>query len=318
MRRWGIFSIIHWGCSLAILISACQIQPNVSQQFIETPRLSTTTINEQNIDGVQSTQTATATLTPMPGVVDWQEAPIVPESLSERSQEIFAQGQTMGRDANVFSKVGDCGGSTDWFLGPFDNGPSDYRLGDYQYLQEVIDYFQGSFGRSSQAVRNGFNAAAILSPIRANHQACEAGENPLACEFRINNPSIALIMVGTNDVPHVDKFEDRLRQIIEYTIDQGILPVLASKPDNLEGDHSINRIIYSLAQEYEVPFWNVWRSLQDLPNGGLQPDGAHVTFAPNYFDNSVNMQSGWPHRNLTALQVLDFLRQQLDQPQALD
>ena len=54
-------------------------------------------------------------------------------------------------------------------------------------------------------------------------------------------------MVGTNDVYHVDKFEGRLRQIIEHTIDLGILPVLASKPDNLEGDHSINRIIYQLA-----------------------------------------------------------------------
>lgn len=238
---------------------------------------------------------------------------MIPESLSDRAREIYATGLEMGRNPQAFSKVGDCGGTPSWFLGPFDIGPSDYRLGKYQYLDGVIAYFQGSYGRDSLAVRDGFNAAAILSPIRANHKLCEASETPLACEFRINNPSIALIMVGTNDVYHVDKFEGRLRQIIEYSIEQGILPVLASKPDNLEGDHSINRIIYALALEYGIPYWNVWRALQDLPDGGLQEDGAHVTFAGNYFDNPQAMQAGWPHRNLTALQVLDFLRRELEE-----
>ena len=251
-----------------------------------------------------------------PGPNDWQTAPVIPETLSDRAREIFTEGLALGHNLQVFSKVGDCGGTPSWFLGPFDVGPSDYQLGEYQDLQEVINYFQGSFGRESLAVRDGFNAAAILSPIRANHQLCKAGETPLACEFRINNPSIALIMVGTNDVYHVDKFEGRMRKIIEYTIDQGVLPVLASKPDNLEGDHSINRIIYSLAQEYQIPFWNVWGALQDLPGSGLQPDGAHVTFAPNYFDDETAMQSGWPHRNLTALQVLDFLWRELEGIQA--
>ncbi len=312
MRRKGVFSLVHLGCGLAILMSACQTQSNISQAAEETQRPASGVISEQTSEDSQFTQTPSLASIPMPGPDDWQAAPVVPEILSDRTREIFAKGQALGRKANVFSKVGDCGGATAWFLGSFDIGPSDYRLGDYQYLQGVIDFFQGSYGRSSQAVRNGFNAAAILSPIRANHQACEAGENPLACEFRINNPSIALIMVGTNDVYHVDKFEGRLRKIIEYTIDQGILPVLASKPDNLEGDQSINRIIYSLAREYELPFWNVWRALQDLPDGGLQADGAHVTFAPNYFDDENAMQSGWPHRNLTALQVLDFLWRELD------
>jgi hypothetical protein len=161
-------------------------------------------------------------------------------------------------------------------------------------------------------VHDGFNAASILSSIRANQEFCEPGENPLSCEIRLNNPSIALIMLGTNDVYHVDEFEGRLRQILDYAIDQGILPVLASKPDNLEGDHRINQIIYALATEYELPYWNLWREFQDLPNQGLQEDMAHVTFAPNYFDDERAMQAGWPHRNLTALQVLDFLWRELD------
>jgi hypothetical protein len=244
-------------------------------------------------------------------IVDWQLAPVIPEGLSNRAREIYADGLELGRDPRVFSKVGDCGGTPGWFLGPFDIGPNDYRLGEYKYLEEVIAYFQGSYGRASLAVHDGFNAASILSPIRADRDLCEGGENPLACELRLNNPSIALIMIGTNDVYHVDEFEGRMRQIIEYTIDQGVLPVLASKPDNIEGDQGINKIIYKLALEYELPFWNLWLAFQTLPDQGLQEDDAHITFAPSFFDNEYVMESGWPWRNLTALQVLDFLWREL-------
>ena len=305
MSRRGFFALIPLASAVAVFLSSCQAQtvlpnkPAVSQSQSEATAIATTV--------------AQPTITPTPEVNDWQETPVIPETLSNRAKEIYANGLALGRDPRVFSKVGDCGGTPSWFLGPFDIGPSDYRLGEYQYLEEVITYFQGSYGRDSLAVRDGFNAAAILSPIRASRVDCQQGEDPLACEFRINNPSIALIMVGTNDVYHVDKFEGRLRQIIEHTIDLGILPVLASKPDNLEGDHSINRIIYQLALEYELPYWNLWQALQGLPEKGLQDDGAHVTFAPNYFDSEFVMQAGWPHRNLTALQVLDFLRQELDE-----
>lgn len=307
-RRSILFAQL--GFVLTLMLAACQAQR------IMTPQNQTTATANPSREKGSSTPKATATSQrPMetPDPDEWQYAPVFPESISNRAKEIYARGIELGRDPQVFSKVGDCGGTPSWFLGVFDPGHGEYRLGKYQNLEEVIAYFQGSFGRSSLAVENGFNAASILSTIRANPEFCRQGENPLACEFRLNNPSIALIMLGTNDVYHVDEFEGRLRQIIEYTIDQGILPVLASKPDNLEGEHSINRIIYSLSVEYEVPFWNVWLALQDLPDNGLQPDGAHVTFAPNYFDNDNAMQSGWPWRNLTALQVLDFLWQELEQ-----
>jgi hypothetical protein len=290
-----------------VLLSACQTPVAATtggSTAIGTSAAATPETQEADADPL-----VTVTRAPSPSA--WRDAPVVPEELSDRAREIYTIGIELGRDPQVFSKVGDCGGTPSWFLGPFDIGPSDYRLGEYLELEGVIAYFQGSYGRESLAVHDGFNVASILSPIRANQELCESGENPLACEFRINNPSIALIMLGTNDVYHVDEFEGRMRQIIEYTIDQGVLPVLASKPDNLEGDHAINQILYRLAVEYEVPFWNLWRAFQDLPDKGLQVDKAHVTFAPNYFDDENVMKAGWPHRNLTALQVLDFLWQEL-------
>ena len=251
--------------------------------------------------------TATVFLTPAVDV--WQAAPVVPESLSQRARDIYAQGLALGRNPRAFSKVGDCGGTPAWFLGPFDLG--DYELGDYSGLQDVIDFYAGSYNRDSLAVHNGFNAASILASIRANREFCETGEHPLSCEFRVNNPSLALIMVGTNDKYRVAEFEGAMRLIIEYSINQGVLPVIASKPDNLEGDHSLNRILYSLALEYELPFWNLWRAMQSLPNAGLQDDGAHMTWAINDFTSAAAMRAGWPNRNLTALQVLDAIWSQL-------
>ena len=294
---------------IGLVISACQ-----GQAVITTASESTSTATESgettaSISLATESVKETPTRTPHPD--EWTNAPVIPETLSERAQEIYSMGIELGRDANAFSKVGDCGGTPSWFLGPFDQGPNGYRLGDYEYLSEVIAYFHGSYERTSIAVHDGFNAASILSPIRANRELCEDGETPLACEFRLNNPSVALIMIGTNDVYHVDEFEGRMRQIIEYTIEQGILPVIASKPDNLEGDHAINQILYSLALEYELPYWNLWRAFQDLPDKGLQEDGAHITFSAPFFDDEYAMLAGWPWRNLTALQTLDFLMREL-------
>jgi hypothetical protein len=113
------------------------------------------------------------------------------------------------------------------------------------------------------------------------------------------------ILLGTNDIWHLDTFEDQMRRIIEYSIEAGVLPILGTKADNLEGDHSINRTLYTLALEYEIPLWNFWAAVQDLPQAGLDEDQAHLTFGYNHFDNPVAMLNAWPVRNLTALQVLD-------------
>jgi len=134
----------------------------------------------------------------------------------------------------------------------------------------------------------------------------------LACEYRIHNPSIVLIAVGSNDVIGVDNFEAQMRRIIEFTISEGIVPILSTKADNAEGGHKLNLIISGLAYEYDIPLWNFWLALQDLPNDGLDPDGVHLTFAGNLFDNPANMQKAWPWRNLTALQTLDAARQALE------
>jgi hypothetical protein len=242
-------------------------------------------------------------------LVAWQSLPIAPTEISPRVREIYRLGQELGKNPNTFSNIGDCNATPTWFLSDFDLGPQYYSLGGYSNLQAVIDAFHGSFSRQSIAVRRGFSAASVLTPLWTDPTQCQHNEMPLACEVRLNKPAFAFILLGTNDVNHQEVFEANVRQILDYLIEQGVVPILATKADNLEGNYSINAIIARLADEYDLPLWNFWLAVQPLPDHGLQGDLSHLTWASNHFDDPVRMQAAWPWRNLTALQTLDFIWQ---------
>jgi hypothetical protein len=216
-----------------------------------------------------------------------------------------------GNDPRVFAKVGDCQNVPSMFLSIFDYAGY-YTLGeDYSYLQETIDWYHGSFSRESEAVRRGFNAASVVSPVWADPEACEQGETPLECEIRINNPSVAIISLETWWSGNPENYEKYVRLIIEGLLEHSILPIVATKADNLEGGHQINQILVRLAMEYQIPVWNFWRAVQPLPGNGLMEDRFHLTFDDNHFDDPEALNAAWPWRNLTALQVLDRVRTDL-------
>lgn len=243
----------------------------------------------------------------------WMSMPVMPE-VSDRVVEIYQKGLELGNNPRGFSKVGDCGSTPAWFLGNFDLNPKYYSLGEYQNLEPIIQEFQGSFERTSLAAKSGFNASSIFAPIWANREFCQPGESPLACEYRNHKPMFAFITLGTNDIWHPEDFEPQMRKIIEISIENGVIPILSTKADNLEGDHYINATIAKLAVEYEIPLWNFWLAVQPLPNHGLQKDGAHLTWGPTKFDDPQALQTAWTIRNLTALQVLDVVWQEASTP----
>ena len=251
----------------------------------------------------------------------WMTLPVIP-TVSETAREIYLRGIAMGNNPHAFSKIGDCQSITTYFLAYFDL-PGYYELGDYTYLQETIDWYTGSFERESLAVRGGFNAAAILSPLRADPTQCNVNESPVACEIRVHNPSLVLISMEEWWTAHPENYENYMRQILELVISEGVLPILATKADNLEGDHTINQTIARLAWEYDIPLWNFWLAVQTIPNHGLiaetpdgQPDMFHLTHSASYYNYSdpYSLQSGWGVRNLTALQSMDAVRNGLAQP----
>jgi hypothetical protein len=241
---------------------------------------------------------------------EWMELPIVP-TVTTTARRIYQQGLRHGNDPHAFSKVGDCQNVPSLFLGVFDD-PGAYRLRPEDLdLQATIDWYSGSFSRDSLAVRGGFNAASVLSPVWADVDACERDENPLECELRLHKPSVVIINLETWWEKSSESYELYLRTIIETTISYGVVPILSTKADNLEGDNSINATIADLAVEYDIPFWNFWRAAQSLPGDGLQDDGFHLTYAQNFFDDPDRMKTAWPWRNLTALQALDAVRRGL-------
>lgn len=293
---------------LSLFLVSCMNVPVTSQPEIEIQVTASETTQV-----TESTQVPMATTRPTLAPDEWKQLPIIPY-VSEAMKDVYQHGLALGRNPNVFSKIGDCQTNTGFYLVDFDY-PNQYALGEYADLQETIDYYAGSFSRTSLAMRDGYNVAAILTPLRADPEKCESGETPIACEFRLNNPSVAIISLETNfNGKTAEYYGKYMRQIIEYSLEQGVVPILATKGDNIEGDNSINAEIAEIAMEYDIPLWNFWAALQPLPNQGHSTelnDGFHLSFSRNFFDQEDNMLSGWPWRNLTALQALDAVRKAL-------
>ncbi|MBN1312846.1 MAG: hypothetical protein JXB30_15640 [Anaerolineae bacterium] len=233
--------------------------------------------------------------------------------VGDNTRAIYRRGRSLGNRKDVFVKVGDCDTASPYFLHPFDDGV--YNLGDYNHLQEAIDYFSGSFGRDSFAANGGFVTAALLNPMWANPEFCKPGESPVACEYRIQKPSIALIMTRTyhyGDNWQENYYQD-LKTLVEYSIQQGVIPVLSTVPRIPRAHNAIyemNDRVKLVAAEYDVPLWDVFETTNALPNNGVEYDTAHLTLPPDAmtgFFVEPNLQYGMTLRNLEALEVLHWL-----------
>jgi hypothetical protein len=291
---------------LCLILTACDVIVEAAQGTGEEYRLQPAGAEASALE---------AALLPTPTLAPdaWMSWPVLPK-ISETALEIYRRGFEMGNNPHAFSKVGDCQNVPSMFMAPFDD-PRLYRLGEeYADLDATIEWFAGSFSRESLAVRGGFNAASVLSPFWANPEICERNESPLECEYRVHKPIIAIISLETWWDKEPEEYEAYLRSIIEITIEHGVVPILTTKADNLEGGHRINGVIARLGYEYDIPVWNFWAAVQDLPGGGLLEDGFHLTFAANQFDDPERMLAAWPWRNLTGLQSIHSVWESLSAP----
>jgi hypothetical protein len=214
--------------------------------------------------------TLTATATFLPGVTptvsdDWKSLPVIPV-VDSSVRELYEYGQTLGNDPYAFSIFGDCQSRPEEFFGVLETDP-DFVSTLSPELQEAVANFQGSFNRESPTSKDGTTPGSLL--WAAWHQGeftCSFAETPVECELRIHRPSFVIIQVGTH-------FESRnteyLRRIILQLMDAGVVPILATKADNREKDERINRDMSMLAAEYDLPLWNFWAAVSDLPERGL-------------------------------------------------
>ena len=232
---------------------------------------------------------------------------VLPDNVRQNVHAIFAHGQSLGNNPRAFSKLGDSTIEHPFFLGRFDDGP--YNLGSYGYLKGAIDYFNGSFRRESVAVRRGLHTWSVLDPMWAPKPACNSGEHMLACEFRLNRPSVLFIRLGSNDAGIPEETDKNLREIVEYCIANGVIPVLGTKADRYEGPSDINNtIIRQVATDYQIPLWDFDHIAQTIPGRGLDQDSVHLTtFYAHDYTRPEALQRGYGVYNLTALMMLDMI-----------
>ncbi len=239
----------------------------------------------------------------------------------KRIRKIFQAGQELGNRADVFSKVGDSITAAPHFMSPI--GAGLYNLGDYQYLQGVINHFlptaardeSSSFDNISLAAGVGWPAHAAIDATFADPNLCETGESPLVCEYRLVKPAFALIMFGTNDVSRFDTelYKGNLQQIVDTSIKMGVIPIISTIPNRIGFEDKVtdfNDVIQETGVRFSIPVWDFYSAMQVLPDGGLTVDGTHPSIPPHGEKGSAdfrakNLYYGYVIRNLTGLEMLD-------------
>jgi hypothetical protein len=235
-------------------------------------------------------------------------APIVP-SVGANVSTIFARGQSLGNNPHLVTKVGECNSMSYAFLAPFDTGL--YDLGPFGGLQSTVATF--SFVNPSLATGAGYTAQTVISERFGDPGLCGT-QSPLVCEYQRSQPSVAFIMLGMHDVHFLNaiQYETAMRQIIEISIENGVIPVLTTFPiwpsddQRTEQRFAFNNILLNLSREYGVPLMNFWKAANGVQHSGVGEDHVHVTErGDNWtsFNGDENLY-GMTMWNLVALQTL--------------
>lgn len=222
----------------------------------------------------------------------------------EHTQQIYLRGIERGLQSTFLLSVGDCNSESHFYLRDLldDTPPSEGVDVSYYENPEVIstiETYSEAFDFKGQSVNSGLNSLSVMDPFWANPDICPAGESPLACDYRFTHPFAALIMFGANDINVLSTadYELALRDIIEFTLDRDIIPILSTftvRPigDNAVYSHGVrfNGVIIRLAQEYHIPLVNFWLAARDLPDNGILPDNAHLSIGGFNVRNQLTIE----------------------------
>lgn len=236
---------------------------------------------------------------------------IMPPDVQANVRTIFERGHALGRDPHAFSIIGDSTVEMLNFLTGFETIP--YNLGRYEYLQRVLDAYPGSFSWPRMAVEQGIHSRQVFLSDFADPQYCREEESMIDCEWRLQNPSVVIIRIGSND-GKPDLFETEVRRMVSYALERGTVPIIGTKADQyLDPGYVNNRILRQIAEEYHLPLWDFQLVANTLPNNGLLSDRVHLTL---FYDFDWRMaeayRTGHGLQNLTALMALDAVLQEYE------
>ncbi|MBA2665387.1 MAG: SGNH/GDSL hydrolase family protein [Bradymonadaceae bacterium] len=232
-------------------------------------------------------------------------------------------GQNPELNDDVFAKVGASNTVNTNFIQCFSD-PERVDLDGRDGLEQTIAHFRAGLAgatdpyvRTSLAATVGWSAGAALS----------GSPSPLARELAEISPRYALVMFGTNDIGRRNIFEygANLLTIADVLIANGTIPVFTSIPsrgDSAEADAAVpryNAVQRAVAQARQVPFINTWQEWLDIPARGLISDGVHLnTYQRGCILTEAGLGFGHNIRNLRTIELLDRLRQVLDEAAAPD
>lgn len=308
--------VLTWVLLVCVLAAACEAEPTPAPtippvQFfpepIHTPLQATAAVpsptrapklDVTTIPALAPTATAKAApKTPEPDPAAWKDLPVIPSGIDPTLSKIFERGLRLGNDPHAFSIFGDCQTRPDEFFGVFESDPLVFESLPLE-LQQTVMHFKGSFSRESSTSQDGTTPGSLLwTQWHRGQFGCTFAETPVECELRVHRPSFVIIQIGTH-------FESRnteyLRKIILQLLDAGVVPILATKADNREKDERINRDMAMLAAEYDLPLWNFWGAVSDLPGRGLYTREDRPLQGPIYLTEEAALR----HR-MTGLAALD-------------
>ena len=157
-----------------------------------------------------------------------------------------------------------------------------------------------------------WTAADLLNPAN-NPENCPLS-NPIACVVEFNEPVIAVVMVGRNDVllnVPLDIYEETLNRIVDEFVARGVIPVLTTIPGDPARTDAYNQVIIRVAQESALPIWNLARGIpQEQVNPDLTltspGDDQNGMMTPENINNF-----GTVKRNYLLLQMIRLLRENI-------
>ncbi|MBN1678923.1 MAG: SH3 domain-containing protein [Anaerolineae bacterium] len=249
----------------------------------------------------------------------------VPGNVLASAATIHQRGLELGVKPNAFIVIGDSTSAGNAYTLPMfvAFGRGTYTLGNYGYLQNTISFFRqtGSFGALYMTSHPGYTTSSILDTSLAHPSVCEHGENPLMCEIRVKQPSVAIIYIGLGDLVFgtPGQYRYNLDIIVNTLLDSGVIPVLntvtMSEKVIAESGYGpnlneMNNIVRGIAGAYQVPLIDIQAAAHGLPNQGCLDEGTHLSFRE---DGVINFNGdekiyGKDLRELLTLKVLDDLR----------
>lgn len=234
-------------------------------------------------------------------------------TLSDAMVEVFERGQELGNDPAAVTKIGDSLSASESYIQMFSK--EIYNLGPYDFLEPTLLYYRDSTADGSVAAQVGMNSLSLFDPFwAARFSQCEGDENPLQCEFRITQPSVAFILYGPNDVRSMNTttYREQITAIVDASIDAGVIPVLMTFSTHPEEEFywqgmNFNVILTEIADEREVPLINLWKETRYMPQYGLGEDLIHLThpgFQTLKYDTGHEAFYGISLQNLLVLRTL--------------